>query len=81
MAELKYRRCKFIARLDNQSLHNINIIVEEDVPYEYIWFSAIRKCDVFNSPLQQLSFVEEVKGYWNDFKSMERDLSQAESEG
>ena len=66
MAEIKYLKCKFVARLDDQTLHDVRVMVPKDVPYDCIWELAIKKCSEFKSPLQQLSFVEEVTTRLND---------------
>lgn len=60
MADVKFLKCKFIARLDDQTHHDLYVMVQIGTPYDYIWELAIRECNKFKSPLQQLSFVEEV---------------------
>lgn len=64
--EDEYLKCKFVARLNDQTYHDIRVMVKKDVPYDYIWELAIRECEKFKSPLQQLSFVEEVATSWDN---------------
>ena len=71
MPEIKYLKCKFIAILDDQTIHAIRVMVEKGVPYDYIWELAIRECNKFKSPLHQLSFVEEVTTCRGDIESKE----------
>lgn len=60
MAKPKYLKCKFIARLDDNTYHDVHVMVPDFTSYDYIWILAIRECEKFKSHLQQLSFVEQV---------------------
>ena len=37
MEEIKYLKCKFIARLNDQTYHDVHVMVEKGVPPDYIW--------------------------------------------
>jgi len=60
MEEINFFKCKFIAKLDDQTYHNVYVKVPDGTPEDYIWILAIRECGKFEHNLQQLSFVEEV---------------------
>lgn len=56
--EIKYKRCRFAATLDDDSIHKVLVKVPYDSPDDYIWILAIRQCENFKSPLKKLCWNE-----------------------
>jgi len=36
MPEIEYVKCKFVAKLDDQTYHDIKVMVPKCTPYEYV---------------------------------------------
>ena len=52
--EIKYKKCKFTAILNNCSEQIVLVKAPCDAPDDYIWHLAIKECKNFEFPLQEL---------------------------